>query len=317
VRCVRGEASYAPSVNTVAVSDITSTTATSGGNITSDGGSMVTAKGICWNTSHDPTTADSKTTNGTGTGSFTSNLTGLVANTTYYVRAYATNSVGSAYGNEVSFISLASDSPTYPGTSLSAVKIGDIWWAPVNSGYNQTTLTHGLLYQWHRKYGQDYNNSGITSGPVSLEVGNNSNNSNLIYVNITSWDWCTTNQIVWNMTPEYNPCPSGWRVPSATELNTLENAGYSYTNSGIDGLTGKWFGGNYATNHIGSLFLPISGNRSGTSGISENRGIWGYYWSSSSFGMSAQGLFFNNGLTSMGTSGKQSGFSVRCVKDSS
>ncbi len=95
-------------VTTNSVSSITQTTVASGGNVISDGGSSVTTRGVCWSTSQNPTTSNSKTTDGTGTGSFTSSLTGLTANTTYYVRAYATNSAGTAYGNELSFTTLAS-----------------------------------------------------------------------------------------------------------------------------------------------------------------------------------------------------------------
>jgi hypothetical protein len=93
----------APTVTTTAISNITRTTASSGGNVTSDGGATVTARGVCWSTSSNPTTANSKTTDGSGTGSFTSSITGLSPGTTYYVRAYATNSVGTSYGANVSF----------------------------------------------------------------------------------------------------------------------------------------------------------------------------------------------------------------------
>lgn len=89
---------------TVTTADITSptqTSAVSGGNVTSDGGGAVTARGVCWSTNQNPTVADNKTTDGSGTGSFASNITGLAAGTTYYVRAYATNSAGIAYGNEI------------------------------------------------------------------------------------------------------------------------------------------------------------------------------------------------------------------------
>lgn len=96
------------SVTTTSVTKITSTTgsasitAQSGGNVTNDGGGTVTARGVCWSTSHNPTITDSKTTNGTGKGAFTSNVTGLSI-ATYYIRAYATNSAGTAYGQELSF----------------------------------------------------------------------------------------------------------------------------------------------------------------------------------------------------------------------
>jgi hypothetical protein len=92
-----------PAISTNAVTSITLTTAFSGGNITSDGGGAITARGVCWATAANPTITGSKTTDGTGTGSFTSNLSGLTAGTIYYVRAYATNSAGTAYGNDVIF----------------------------------------------------------------------------------------------------------------------------------------------------------------------------------------------------------------------
>ena len=92
-----------PTVTTTAVSNIAPTTARSGGNVTADGGADVTARGICWSTSQTPTISGNHTTDGTGTGNFTSTMTGLTPNTTYYVRAYATNSEGTAYGEVVSF----------------------------------------------------------------------------------------------------------------------------------------------------------------------------------------------------------------------
>ena len=101
----------APTVTTTAISDIDKNTATGGGNVTADGGATVTARGICWSTAQNPTIDGSHTTDGTGTGSFTSSMTGLTANTTYYVRAYATNSAGTAYGEAVSFTTLPDGIP--------------------------------------------------------------------------------------------------------------------------------------------------------------------------------------------------------------
>ena len=98
-----------PTVSTNAVSLITSNSATCGGNVTADGGATVTERGICFSTTSNPTTSNSKVTNGSGTGSFTANMTGLAANTTYYVRAYAINSQGTAYGIQQTFT-------TYAGT---------------------------------------------------------------------------------------------------------------------------------------------------------------------------------------------------------
>ena len=95
-----------PSVTTAAVSDITTNGAVCGGEITDDGGLEITARGICWSTSPEPTVADAYTSEGDGIGSFVSTMTGLMPNTTYYLRAYATNSHTTAYGGEVSFTTL-------------------------------------------------------------------------------------------------------------------------------------------------------------------------------------------------------------------
>ena len=109
-----------PTLTTAAVSSITGTTATSGGNVTSDGGASVTSRGVCWSTTVNPDITGSKTSNSTGTGSFVSNITGLTPGSTYYVRAYATNSVGTAYGNQLTF-SASAMLPTITTTSVSSI----------------------------------------------------------------------------------------------------------------------------------------------------------------------------------------------------
>jgi len=97
-----------PEISTTSITDIKPNSSVSGGNILSDGGSPVTARGVVWSTSPNPTISlSTKTSDGTGIGNFSSNLSGLSSNTTYYVRAYATNSVGTSYGNELIFISVA------------------------------------------------------------------------------------------------------------------------------------------------------------------------------------------------------------------
>ncbi|MEI7982261.1 MAG: hypothetical protein WCI71_11460, partial [Bacteroidota bacterium] len=117
-----------PTVTTTAVTSITQTTAVSGGNVTSDGGQTVTARGVCWSQTINPTIAGSHTSDGTGTGVFTSNLTGLTANKLYYVRAYATNGAGTSYGIQLSFTTL----PNIPTVTTSAI-----------SSITQTTATGG------------------------------------------------------------------------------------------------------------------------------------------------------------------------------
>jgi hypothetical protein len=95
-----------PFLTTVAITSITETTAVSGGTISSDGGSAITEKGVCWSISANPTIAQSHTSNGTGSSAFASNIAGLTGGFTYFVRAYATNSVGTSYGNQLSFVAI-------------------------------------------------------------------------------------------------------------------------------------------------------------------------------------------------------------------
>ena len=106
VRCVE-DIPVTPTISTTVATAITATTTVSGGNITNDGGSTVKVRGVCWNTAQNPTTANAKTNDGTGAGTFTSNLTGLLPGTTYYIKAYATNNAGTAYGNQVTFVTTA------------------------------------------------------------------------------------------------------------------------------------------------------------------------------------------------------------------
>ncbi len=123
-------AAAAPTLTTTAASAITTTTASSGGNVTAMGSDPVTARGVCWNTGGSPTTADSHTSDGSGTGTFTSSLTGLSSGTLYYVRAYATNVAGIAYGNEVTFTTLQVPTVTTQAvdniTSTSALGHGNL-----------------------------------------------------------------------------------------------------------------------------------------------------------------------------------------------
>jgi hypothetical protein len=100
-----GNSASLPTISTLTITSITNDTAISSGIITSDGGANITTRGVVWNTSTGATIAlSTKTTDGTGTGTFTSALTGLTPSTTYYVRTYSTNSAGTVYGNEISFV---------------------------------------------------------------------------------------------------------------------------------------------------------------------------------------------------------------------
>jgi len=107
-----------PLVSTVAPYSVTAQSAWSGGDVINDGGAAVTARGVCWSTSPGPDISDNTTSDGPGIGSYTSSLTGLAHSTTYYVRAYATNSVGTSYGNEVNFTT-----NTFPSLTTSPITL--------------------------------------------------------------------------------------------------------------------------------------------------------------------------------------------------
>jgi uncharacterized protein (DUF2147 family) len=105
ISCEEEETKSAPVVTTADVTDITQTAAKCGGNVTDDGNADITAKGVVWSNATDPTIENNSgmTTDGTGDGEFTSNITSLGPNITYYVKAYATNSEGTSYGEEKEF----------------------------------------------------------------------------------------------------------------------------------------------------------------------------------------------------------------------
>jgi len=163
-----------PTLITTSLSSIASTTATSGGTILSGGGSNITDKGVVWSTSTNPTTSlPTKTNDGTGTNSFISSITGLTPGVTYYVRAYAINGVGTAYGNELTFTSAVPALPTVKicdqtftlynldvstysdGTTIPNVT-GNLDWRNLTTGawcyYDNSTFygsRYGKLYNWY------------------------------------------------------------------------------------------------------------------------------------------------------------------------
>ncbi|KAB2877351.1 hypothetical protein F9K33_16510 [bacterium] len=121
-----------PQIITDSITNITDSTASCGGNVIDDGGATVAARGICWSPSQNPSIADNKTTDGSGTGIFSSNITGLSPNTIYYVKAYATNTAGTSYGSQVSFVTLAV-APTVITSPIISV-----WPASASGGGNVT-----------------------------------------------------------------------------------------------------------------------------------------------------------------------------------
>ncbi len=131
-------------VTTTSATAIGLTTATSGGNVTTDGGATVTARGVCWSTSANPVATGSHTTDGSGTGTFTSSITGLTTNTLYHIRAYATNSTGTYYGNDLTFNTLCNIytlpfSESFAGTTIPSC------WSQVDNALNGQVWLFGVI----------------------------------------------------------------------------------------------------------------------------------------------------------------------------
>jgi uncharacterized protein (TIGR02145 family) len=187
--CKKEKTIQLSSITTLAIASITETSAISGGNISNSGGGSITAKGVVWSTSPNPTLSinQGSTNHGAGSGSFSSNLTGLIANETYFVRAYATNSAGTAYGNELSFITATG--------SGGAGGIGGISALNCNGGTNTGTLIAGtpansvsstVLYTGGNGgiySGQAVNSTGVTGLTATLTAGTFANGSgSLLYI---------------------------------------------------------------------------------------------------------------------------------------
>ena len=308
---VRAIRAFSTSVNlltvtTDAVIDITPATATSGGNVISDGGSSVTARGVCWNTSPNPTIANSFTNDGSGTGMFVSNLTGLTTNTLYYVRAYATNSVGTAYGNEVSFTTTVYPVIDIDGNGYDTVHIGTQIWLKQN------------LKTTHYRNGDPIPN--VTDGTAwsSLTTGaycnyDNDENNSTTYGRLYNW---------FAVGDSRNIAPTGWHVPTDAEWTTLttylggesvaggklKEAGYTHWQSPNTG----------ATNETGFTALP-GGYLYGDGAFHDISGF-GLWWSSTE--NSTNDAWFR--IMGYGDThvyryndDKKCGLSVRCVRDES
>lgn len=244
-----------PTVTTSNISNITSSLATCGGTITSDGGATVTARGVCWGTTQTPTISENKTIDGDGVGTFTSEITGLISNTTYYVRAYAKNSIGVGYGNTISFITAVPETGTLTDIDdnvYKTVKIGDQWWLAENlkvthyrNGEAIPNVTDGT--QW----------SNLITGAYCAY--NNDNGNISTYGLLYNWFAVDDNR---------NIAPAGWHVPTDEEWKQLEMyLGISPTrvndtnNRGTDEgnklkSTNGWHNGGNGTNVSGFSALP-------------------------------------------------------------
>lgn len=294
-----------PTVTTSSISEIMQTTAVCGGEIINDGGYTVTARGVCWSTNQNPTISDNKTSDGSGAGIFTSSMTGLRANTTYYIRAYATNSYGTGYGSSFVFTTL-DILVDVDGNEYAIVKIGDQIWMAENL---KTTR---------------YNNG--TSIPLVTDASSWGNLSTAAYC------WYDNNEVYYGDTygalynfytvAESNLCPMGWHVATKTEWEefityvggasvaggVLKETGYSHWNMPNTG----------ATDEYGFSVLP-GGYRHYT-GSFAGIGTTASFWTSdpaSSDRAYEIGFANDNASVSGDANGEfmKHGYSVRCIKN--
>jgi len=142
--CKKEEPATKPSLSTTPASNITTTSAISGGIIADDGGATIISNGVCWGKTENPTIEGSKTNESVGTGQFVSNLTGLDAGTTYHVRAYATNVVGTSYGADMTFLTLgqAPSGLTQPPSNVTSVT------ATLNATVNPNDLSTTVTFEY-------------------------------------------------------------------------------------------------------------------------------------------------------------------------
>ncbi len=233
-----GSSTTTPTVTTTAASGITASSATAGGNVTADGGATVTERGICYATTANPTTANTKVTSGTGTGTFTANMTSLAASTLYYVRAYAINSNGTTYGAQVSFTTLTS------GGGGGTVIIGD------------GTSTQG--YPINCYYGYERSASIYTAAEVGV-VGS-----------LTMVEWYPTLTTSYSVPVKiYIKHTSASTITAATWANSISGATlvYSGTMAGTTANTWKAFTLSTPFNFTGgtnNLMVLVETNYGGT-----------------------------------------------------
>jgi uncharacterized protein (TIGR02145 family) len=314
--CKKEAIKVVPTITIAAVTNITASTATSGGNITYDSGPAITARGVCWSRSQRPTIADSKTIDGTGSGSFTSSITGLTSGTTYYLRTYATNSNGTVYGSILSFTTLNSGIIFNPiltygtvtdidGNVYKTITIGTQTWMVEN--LRTTKYSNGDPIP-------NVTDSTAWSNLITGAYCNYNNDVNFSTIHGSLYNWYAVND-------SRNIAPTGWHVPSDAEWTTLTTylGGVSVAGGKLkEAGTTHWLSPNTgATNETGFTALPC-GNRSFV-GKFDAVGYDGLWWSST---LNADPTIFNayyrfvyysgSDVNSPGAN-ESSGFSVRCV----
>ncbi|MBU6169550.1 MAG: hypothetical protein KGQ86_10960 [Bacteroidetes bacterium] len=286
-----------------------SITASSGGNITDNGGSTVTVRGVVWNNTPNPTISDSKTTDGSGTGSFVSNMTTLSPSTTYYVRAYATNSTGTAYGNQQTFTTTATSQTVtdIDGNTYNTVQIGTQVWMSENLKTSRYRNGGSIPYVLGNTDWQ-----ALTTGAWSYYNHDEANNA--VYGKLYNW-YTTLGDTL---------CPTGWHVPSDAEWTTLATylGGESVAGGKMKSIgTVYWNSPNTgATNESGFSVLP-GGSRSSDGSFTNFRN-YAFFWSATEGASSDKAwhrfLFNDYGVvfrSSISLYSKSVGASVRCLRD--
>lgn len=299
-----------PQVSTDTISNITNMSASGGGEVIFDGYAPVTERGICWSLTANPTITGPRSSDGSGTGPFTSMMTGLMADTVYYVRAYATNSLGTGYGNTVSFRTLPDAPPpcpgipvvTYEGKTYNTVLIGSQCWLKENLDIG--TRINGSLSQSDNNILEKY---CLNDLPANCDVFGG------------LYQWNEACQYI-ELTGAKGICPDGWHIPSFSELNTL----ISYL-GGTSAAGGKlketgmahWSAPNTGANNR-SGFTALPGAFRTLSGTFEPAGTTGRFWSSSheTSGFAALVLYHNTSDGDVLLYAENTiGYSVRCIKD--
>jgi len=298
-------------LSTVAVVPTSSSAAISGGVITTDGGFAITSRGVCFSISHNPTTSDSKTTDGSGIGAFVSTITGLQENSIYFIRAYAINASGTFYGNELSYFNFGTLGDI-DGNVYKTIGIGTQIWMIEN--LKTTKYIDGSVIPLISD-GTTWSN---TITPAYCWYNDDGNTYKDTFGALYNWHTINTGKL----------CPLGWRIPSDNDWHNLAlfldpNAGTDPTESYIAGGKLKesglahWESPNTgATNETGFTALP--GGYRYIDGVFDNVGKSGFWWSSTEYSSSLaffRFIYYNSSTLSWNVPNKRNGFSVRCVKD--